>query len=468
MECPNCKKLAKQIAELRQQLAAALTEIERLKAVVAVGKKDSSTSSKPPSSDITKPPKPPRGKGKKGKRRPGGQSGHRRHTRPLFPPEEVHQAWEYELTDLDPKWKPLDQFRVVQQVELPEKLYFVTEHRARQYRNVETGQIISAPIPQEVVRGGLFGPRLTALVGYQKGACHMSYTSIQRFLGDVLGLQVSRGELAKVITKVSTALEFSYEEVRDALQSQPALNIDETGHPECGQKMWMWGFHAPGARGFTWFHIDASRATAVLKEFLTETFQGIIGCDYYSAYRKFLDETDTRIQFCWAHLIRDVKFLTTLSDKVTKRFGEKLLNHIKDLFRIWHRRDELSPQRWARDAEKARQAILYRLRYAPQRTEAQNIAERFRKHRDEYFLFLDVAGIEPTNNAMERQFRQVVIDRKITQGTRGEAGRRWLERIWTVITTCGQQGRSAFTFLKESIYAHFGNSEPPSLVFSPP
>ena len=99
---------------------------------------------------------------------------------------------------------------------------------------------------------------------------------------------------------------------------QAAMNIDETGHPENGKKLWTWGFHVPGPQGFTWFHIDPSRSTAVLYEFLGETFSGIIGCDYYSVYRKFLDETDAVMQFCWAHLIRDVKFLTTLTDPVTR------------------------------------------------------------------------------------------------------------------------------------------------------
>jgi transposase len=468
MECPNCRKLAQRIAELEKRLAEALAEIEQLKAKVAAEKKDSTTSSKPPSSDIVKPRKPPKQKGSKRKRRRGGQPGHQRHTRPLFPPEEVDKTWIYELADADPKWQPLDEYRILQQVELPEKLFTITEFRARMYRNRETGQTMYAPLPEEVVRGGLLGPRLTALIGYQKGACHMSYTSIERFFGDVLDLKVSRGELAKVIGKMSAALAPSYEQLQDALPSQPVLNIDETGHPECGNKLWNWGFHAPGTTGFTWFHIDPSRACDVLKQFLTETFQGIIGCDYYSAYRKFLHETDARIQFCWAHLIRDVKFLTTLSDKATKRYGEKLLREIKGLFRVWHRRDELSAERWTREAEKARQAVLHCLRYVPQRTEAQNVADRFRKHRNEYFLFLEVKGVEPTNNAMERQFRQIVIDRKITQGTRGESGRRWSERIWTAVTTCGQQGRSAFAFLAVSIRAHFAGDAAPSLLATPP
>jgi transposase len=61
-----------------------------------------------------------------------------------------------------------------------------------------------------------------------------------------------------------------------------------------------------------------------------------------------------------------------------------------------------------------------------------------------------------------------VIDRRITQGTRSETGRRWCERIWTVIATCAQQGRSVFEFLLDSVHAHFGGGSPPSLLPSGP
>ena len=67
---------------------------------------------------------------KRGKRRPGGQPGHARHTRPAFPPEQVDHIREYELPTVPAGWRPLDKFRVVQQVELIEKPYTVTEHRA--------------------------------------------------------------------------------------------------------------------------------------------------------------------------------------------------------------------------------------------------------------------------------------------------------------------------------------------------
>jgi len=455
---------------LERQLAAALARIAELEGQLAAARKDSSTSSKPPSSDIVKPPASSSGKpGRPKKRRAGGQPGHPRHVRPPFPPEQIDRTFVYAWSESVENWEPLPgEFRVVQQVELREKLFDVVEHRAQLYRHVASGRIEAAPLPSEVVQGGLVGPRLTALLAYQKGACHMSYGLIQRFCSDVLGLPISTGELAKVVQKASAALEGAHEEVRAALPRQNRLNVDETGHPECGRRLWTWGFHAPGPRGFTFYRIDPARSCEVLLEFLGEAFSGVVGCDYHGAYRKFLDETPTVVQFCWAHLIRDVKFLTTLSDRVARRWGENLLGPIKQLFRTWHRREEMSAEVWRRAAEKARRAVLEAVRRPPPRSEAQNVAQRFRAHGDQYFTFLQLPDVEPTNNAMERRFRFVAQERKLTQGTRGDAGQRWCERIWTVLATCAQQGRSAFQFLSDSIHAHFQSQQFPTLLLQKP
>jgi transposase len=471
-KCRNCARLTERVAELERQLAAALARIAELEKQLAAARKDSSTSSKPPSSDIVKPPRPAGRAGgrRKGKRRPGGQVGHDKHERTPFPPEEVDRAWIYEWPEssLSSDWEPLEEFRAVQQVDLVEKLFEVSEHRARLYRHRTTGEVVAAPLPDEVLRAGLVGPRLSALVAYQKGACHMSYRVIETFLADVLHLPLSTGQLAKVVRKASDALAIGYAQLQSALPGQSVTNIDETGHPENGQRLWTWGFHVPGPQGFTLFHIDPSRSSDVLKEFLGETFAGVVGCDYHSAYRKFLHDIGASMQFCWAHLIRDVKYLLTLPDKVTRGFGERLLTRIKTLFRVWHRRDQTPAKRWQRDAKRAKRGVLKVARRPPWRKEPQNIAERFRQHADHYFRFLETSGVEPTNNAMEQRFRFVVIDRKITQGTRGQIGRRWCERVWTVLATCAQQGRSAFEFLHDSILAHFKNQVPPSLLPLPP
>jgi transposase len=378
----------------------------------------------------------------------------------------VDQGWVYEWPEssFSSDWEPLEEFQTVQQVDLVKKLFEVSEHRARLYRHRTTGEVVAATLPSEVLRAGLVGPRLSALVAYQKGACHMSYRVIETFLADVLHLRLSTGQLAKVVRKASDALASGYAQLQSALPGQAVMNIDETGHPENGQRLWTWGFHVPGPQGFTFFHIDPSRSSDVLKEFLGETFAGVVGCDYHSAYRKFLHDIGASMQFCWAHLIRDVKYLVTLPDKVTRGFGQRLLAAIRVLFRTWHRRDQTPVDRWRREADRAKRGVLTVARRPPWRKEPQNIANRFRQHADHYFRFLQTPGVEPTNNAMEQRFRFVVIDRKITQGTRGQTGRRWCERIWTILATCAQQGRSAFEYLHESILAYLENQAPPSLL----
>jgi len=143
------------------------------------------------------------------------------------------------------------------------------------------------------------------------------------------------------------------------------------------------------------------------------------------------------VQFCLAHLIRDVKFLTKLPDRRDQRYGERLRQALKDLFAVIHQRDQLPPCVFALRLQQARQHIRDAgLTNVPGTRHSQNMAERFRKHGEAYFTFLTHPGVEPTNNLAEQAIRFVVIDRHITQGTRSEGGRHWSERIWTTMATC--------------------------------
>ena len=96
--------------------------------------------------------------------------------------------------------------------------------------------------------------------------------------------------------------------------------------------------------------------------------------------------------------------------------------------------------------------------------DAANLAERFRNHGKAYFTFITEPDIDPTNNIAEQALRFSVIDRRITQGTRGVNGRRWCERIWTTTATCVQQGRSAFDFITKAVEASFRGDPPLSLL----
>jgi transposase len=453
------------IAELKATIAAKDKRIEELEAEVARLKKDSSTSSKPPSSDIVKPPR----EWKLGsKRKIGGQLGHPKHKREPFPFEDV----KIHVHGLDgcPDCGGLldllgDTPRVIQQAELVEDPVKKDEHRGLVYWCENCQKKQTAPLPIEIERGGLLGPRLTAIVAYLKGGCHASFSTIRKYLRDVLRIKVSRGQLSKVVQKVSKALEHAYNQLQNRLAFEGRLNVDETGHKDNGDKYWTWCFRA---EAFVFYTIAGSRGSDVLFDLLGREFDGVLGCDYFSAYRKYMKDADVVVQFCLAHLIRDIKYLTTLRAPATVAYGQRLLRGMRRLFRVFHICESDPPEMFRQKLERVRKRImLMALARVPGTNEAQNIAARLRKHGKAYFEFITTPGIDPTNNVAEQAIRFVVIDRLVTQGTRSERGRRWCERIWTVMATCARQGRSAFHFILESVQAYLADRPGPSLLPAP-
>jgi len=450
------------IAELEQLVARLTARVEDLSAQVARLSKNSSNSSKPPSSDIVKPPRPP---GHAGNGRIGGQPGHARHQRPPFAPDQIDKICLHELTPQEVrrrKLRPLDSWHVLQQVELVEKPYVVTEHRVRRYLT-PSGRIILAPLAPEIRHAGLLGPNLTALVGWLKVCGHVSYRRIGEFFRDVLALPISGGHLAACCTgKLSEALKPTYEELASALRKEAVLGSDETGHYHRGKGYWTWCLRAAG---FTVFRIDATRAAQVLVDLLGEDFGGILTVDYYSANRSFARRCEVRTQYCWSHLLRDIKFLRQLGRQPLVRWADQLLAIARRLFRAWHRRTGTDPPRWRRQMERWKRAFLEKIRRPPAEADALKLRRRFDRHgAPTYFRFLDTPGVEPTNNATERAIRQPVLQRRITQGTRSERGLRWCERAWTAAATCTQQGRSTFRFFRDALVAYLAHAPAPSLL----
>ena len=467
--------VVKSLCDMDGEITSLKKTVKSQEITIAKLSKNSSNSSKPPSSDITKP----KGKKKKGgKRKIGGQPGHTKHERPLFPEEAINIFHDYTLDvcpdcsgnvillDLEP--------RITQQIELQEIVTTKEEHRCYPVWCEKCQKIHYAPLPPDVVKQGLFKARMTAVVAYMSNVCHASFSTIRKFFRDIIGEPVSRGYLCKIIQKVSQALEKPYEELLNRLPLETTINVDETGHKENKNRFWTWVFKA---ELYVLFKIDKSRGSNVLIDVLGKEFNGVLGCDYFSAYRKYMKDFDVSIQFCIAHLIRDMKFLAGLPDAETKAYGQKLLDAVKNLFKVIHGREDLTEEDFNNGLEKAKQKIIaVAIQEVPtcidengkeEKKEARNMANRFRKHGEAYFTFITTPGMKPTNNTAEQAIRFVVIDRRITQGTRSIKGRKASERLWTVIATCALQGRSAFDFILKAVESYFNGQRPPSLLPEP-
>ena len=457
-------ELEKQNAELRKQNVKLLDRVAKLAEQVARLSKNSSNSSKPPSSDIVKPPKPDN---PKGPRRQGGQPRHKGTARPPFRADQIDRIEELHPTHClcghDGALEPTGQTKIQQVAELREAPLEISEYHLHAYRCSVCGKVLWAELPPGVAEGQLFGPRLQALIAYMKGSLHASYTGLEEFCREVLDIDVARSHLCNTIARVSDALDEPYEKLAEHIPTEPVLHIDESGWKDKGVKYWIWVFCTSA---ISFFCIAKSRGSKVLEDVLGKAYGGTIVSDFFSAYVKYANHLQ---QFCLAHLIRDIKFLTTLPGKTDKLFGERLLVDFKRLFHFWHLRDKIPKDRLDHVLLRVRDRILRLAEQYSQneRSKSTTLAKRFVKHGDAIFHFLFDSAVSPTNNAAERGIRTAVIDRRITQGSRSLMGRQWNARIWTVLGTCRKQGRSAWKFLQNALSAHYFQTPTPSLLPQP-
>jgi hypothetical protein len=159
-----------------------------------------------------------------------------------------------------------------------------------------------------------------------------------------------------------------------------------------------------------------------------------------------------------------VLFLLKLEERSVVRYGRRVIKQIGEMFKTIQLRGEMEEEEWHRRMREHQEKIVKRATgTVPEQKEAQLVAKRIGENEEEYFRFIG-AGIEATNNPAERTIRQVVLDRAVTQGSRGIAGNQWHERFWSVSTTCGMQEISVMKYLKASLSDYFGMGTLPRLI----
>lgn len=423
---------------------------------------NSSNSSRPPSSDgpqVKRSPNRRRG-GKK-----GAQFGHKGTRRAMVPPEEVSAVVERypercrdcggALSGLEPVGAP----QVSQVFEVPEIRPEVTELRLHAVR-CTCGCITVAEAPPELRLG--VGVRALALVALLVGRFRLSRSQVAELFSEQWGIPLSKGSVQAACETVSAALEAPVNQVREALPKSGALFIDETGWKAAGARRWLWVFVATT---FTVFVVNARRGRQVLEDLGLDLWRGFLHSDRWSAYNNHPD--DLR-QLCWAHLMRDLQAIVD-ADGPGKEPAARALEGAHGMFHEWHlRKDgEITHAEFAlRNA-----AFQSDFRSFCQQGAAQDDDRRWRalgrellKHWPAVFRFVEIDGLEPTNNAAERALRPAVIWRRLTQGTRSEKGSNFVARILTTLASCGQQRRNPQSYIEAALRAHLNGVPPPTLL----
>jgi transposase len=420
--------------------------------------KNSTNSSLPPSSQHphAKParnkPKSPRGA--------GGQPGHAKHQRPLLATEQCQRVipcvpltcrrCAAPLSGTDPQ--PLRH----QVWELPEIKPSVIEYQ-RHRLTCRCGTVTCGALPAGVPTGQA-GPRLIAFSALLMSCFRQSKRRAALFLSMILNQPACHGWMVSLQKLAAEAAQAAYDELVSQLRQQAVLYIDESPTKEGKAKSWIWTFVAAT---FTLFATRTSRAADILADWLGEAYTGVIHCDRARMYWSF-----GRLQWCWAHLKRDFQGLIDSRCHTARRLGHDLMRPTKELFVLWQKvRDgTLSRPEFVEQMKPIRAEVESLLLRGYFNARVRGFCKGLWEHRQNLWTFVEVEGVEPTNNAAEQALRQAVIWRKLSFGTQSSAGSRFVERLLTVVETCRRQRRNVLSWMVEAVEARFAGNTAPSLL----
>jgi hypothetical protein len=291
------------------------------------------------------------------------------------------------------------------------------------------------------------GPHLASLIVFLHMRMHASYARMQEFLQEWLGIELSTATLNRTVQEMGRALEPVEEELVRDIQQAAQLHIDETGHLEAGKLLWLWVFITAN----TCLYQIGYRTAEFLDNLLTGIFEGWLMSDGYGAYRRFLK----RLR-CWAHLVRKAQGVAMSHELKVRSFGQTLLDQLEEMMAaIYAARIRPPPtplpEHFAPALAKLRQ-LCERYRDSDH-TKARALAREFLNDWEAIFAILADPARPLTNNLAERILRHWVIHRRITYGTRTEAGTRALGIIASVIDTCRLRHINPWPFLADALRA---------------
>jgi transposase len=456
--------LVEQLLERLVRLETALAERDativvltaRVAELEAALRKDSRTSSKPPSSDgpgrAVKPP--PRSRREVTGRAPGKQPGEpgatlRQTTRPDRVVVHVPDGCDGCGRSLSAASVTSVEARQV--FDLPPIRVHVTEHRL-QHRRCQCGTVTMATAPAGVGAPAQYGPRVRAVGAYLVGYQHLPYQRACETLRDLLGVTMSPGTLTTIVTRTADRLTGFLTTIRDLIAAAPVAHFDETGLRVAAATAWVHTaatehlalFTAHPERGHTAFH-----AAGVLP-----AFTGTAVHDGFTPYRQY----GTAHQLCNAHHLRELAAL--LDADPTQTWAQdliRLLNEINDLTR--------TARTNGAHAIAPRLLHTYRSRYndvitagqtrnpAPggyaARTPPVRLLHRLHTHADDVLRFAHHLGVPFDNNQAERDIRMVKLRQKISGGLRTWTGAHTFTAIRSYLATTRKHGLNALDALTQ-------------------
>jgi hypothetical protein len=276
------------------------------------------------------------------------------------------------------------------------------------------------PVVPDAMPGATLGHHVVALSSWFHYGLGTTVGQVRDILASHLHTAVTPGGLLDGWRRLAAALAPWYAQIADDARAGAVLHADETGWRVDGQTHWLWCFCNHRT---CYYMIDESRGSPALQKFFVEAYRGTLVTDFWAAYAS-VDVADR--QRCLPHLLRELVKVDERNVSAEWRgFAKQLRRLLKDALRLRKRPD------FTRDKYASRIKLIHRRLTALADAgrdgayvdaDADRLARRLSKHRDELFTFLDTAGVPPDNNHAERQIRPAVIMRKNQLCNRSDAG----------------------------------------------
>ncbi len=300
---------------------------------------------------------------------------------------------------------------------------------------------------QGVVLGqGRIGVRIASLIGYLRTVLRVPIRQIRAYLESVHALSLSTGEVVEVLHALENATLESVATIKASIQASDAVQADETGWREDGNNGYIWSLCTPTHRYYEYHH---SRGSQVVDHLLGETFEGVLGSDFYGAYNSY----QGRHQRCWVHLLRDIHHLKEQhpTDEVLWTWAAQ----VKACYERAMSTTDTGPpaeetlrhsQRERERQQHSYEQELWKLcaPFAHTEVPMHTLCERIERFLPELFVFVAVPGVPSHNNLAERSVRPLVIARKVSGGSRSPRGSQTRMSLASLFGTWMAQGLNPF------------------------
>lgn len=271
----------------------------------------------------------------------------------------------------------------------------------------------------QVIGQGRIGVRLGALIAYLHQSLRAPVRVIQGYLLTIHQVRLSIGEISELLQRMKRQSERAIADLKQAVQWQAVVHADETGWRENGRNGYIWCLTTDGLDAIRYYEFDPRRNRDVVTRLLGPAFGGHLVTDFYGSYNIYSGPH----QRCWVHLLRDLHNL----QEEHQLDGEVVAWALAVRYQYL---DACQAQELAEPAERERRyALLWRrtellgLQYAQVRKHpCQALAKRLLRHLDELYQFVLHPQVPADNNLAERALRPLVVQRKVSGGSRSRAG----------------------------------------------